>query len=366
MISPSRRPSLARVSTPRTIAAGLLLALTPGHAQEDPFGPIPAALPLSLTWNPSQIEIQSERPDEHGPTGVLGEHPVPAGVWQFSYRYIREDFGGLQDGKRPLTKQDAFDLGYLRTPISQTRETHLISALYGSTDRLSILITIPWVSNVMNFEESDGDAFDQRTIGLSDLKVTGLYRLTEKEGGGGLHANMGVSLPTGSHDERGELPGSGGNNVKLPYPMQLGSGTLDFSPGLTWVHLDEGMSWGAQLTQVVRFQENSDDYRLGSETHATTWVARQFKDDLSGSLRIAWEHVDDYSGEDPELPVYVGSSQDPHAQGGDRLHLFLGMNYTQPGGHRFSGEIGGPVFQDLNGPQLETDIIYRLGWQFSF
>ena len=31
-----------------------------------------------------------------------------------------------------------------------------------------------------------------------------------------------------------------------------------------------------------------------------------------------------------------------------------------------AGEFGGPIFQDLNGPQLETDIIYRVGWQFSF
>ena len=60
------------------------------------------------------------------------------------------------------------------------------------------------------------------------------------------------------------------------------------------------------------------------------------------------------------------SSPSPAAQGGDRLHFFLGVNHTHPGGHRFAGELGGPIFQDLNGPQLETDIIYRIGWQFSF
>ena len=114
------------------------------------------------------------------------------------------------------------------------------------------------------------------------------------------------------------------------------------------------------------YTENSDDYGLGNETRATAWVARQFRPDLSGSLRIAWEHLGDYTGADPRLDPNVGPSMDPAAQGGDRLHIFLGVNYTHPGGHRFAGEMGGPIFQDLNGPQLETDIIYRIGWQFSF
>lgn len=353
----------------------LLAAAAPILAQGDPSAPLPS-LPQPelatpgpvvppLVLSASQIEVEAERPDKHGPIGVIGEHPMYEGAWQFSYRYEREDFGGLLDGKSEVSKQDVFDQGYSRAPGSLTRERHLLTALYGYSEQLSFLMTIPWISNDMRFDTPGGGTFSRRTIGMGDVLLQGLYRLREK-GEGGLHLNVGVSLPTGSHDEQDTLPGSGGNTVKLPYPLQLGSGTVDVHPGLTWVYLDEETSWGTQLIQTLRYTENSDDYGLGNETRATAWVARQFRPDLSGSLRIAWEHLGDYTGADPQLDPNVGPSMDPAAQGGDRLHFFLGVNHTHPGGHRFAGELGGPIFQDLNGPQLETDIIYRIGWQFSF
>jgi len=349
----------------RTRILLLLTAAAPALAQGDPERPTPSAPVPPLTLGARQIEVEAERPDLHGPIGVIGEHPMYDGAWQFSYRYEREDFGGLLDGKSGVSKKDVFDQGFSRAPGSLTREKHLLTALYGYSEQLSLLVTIPWVSNDMRFENPGGGTFSARTIGMGDVLLQGLYRLREK-GDGGLHLNVGVSLPTGSHDEKDTLPSSGGNTVKLPYPMQLGSGTVDVHPGLTWVHLDEGTSWGTQLIQTLRYTDNSDGYGLGNETRATAWVARQFRPDLSGALRGAWEHLDDYTGFDDELDASIGPSLDPDAQGGDRLHFFLGVNYTHPGGHRFAGEFGGPIFQDLNGPQLETDIIYRVGWQFSF
>jgi hypothetical protein len=348
-----------------TRSLALLSLATPLLAQGDADWPTPSSPVPPLVLRASGTYVEADRADLHGPIGVMGEHPVSEGAWQFSYRYERQDYGGLLDGKSELSEQDVFDEGYTRTPSDMTRETHLLTALYGYSEQLSVLITIPWISTEMNFDTDSGGSFDARTIGMGDVQLSGLYRLREK-GDGGLHLNLGVSLPTGSHDEAQALPGSGGNTVKLPYPLQLGSGTVDVRPGLTWVHLDDETSWGTQLLQTLRFTENSDGYGIGNETRATAWVARQFREDLSGSLRIAWEHIDDYSGQDDSLDPDLGPSQDPNAQGGDRLHFFLGVNYTHPGGHRFAGEMGGPIFQDLNGPQLETDIIYRIGWQFSF
>ena len=43
-----------------------------------------------------------------------------------------------------------------------------------------------------------------------------------------------------------------------------------------------------------------------------------------------------------------------------------GFDSPYPIADRFAGEIGGPIFQDLNGPQLETDVIYSIAWRFSF
>ena len=35
-------------------------------------------------------------------------------------------------------------------------------------------------------------------------------------------------------------------------------------------------------------------------------------------------------------------------------------------GHRLAAEVLVPVYQRLNGPQMETDWIVTVGWQFAF
>ena len=70
-----------------------------------------------------------------------------------------------------------------------------------------------------------------------------------------LHANVGLSFPTGSINERDKNPMSMGNNVRLPYPMQNGSGTYDFLPGLTYIGKQEVWSWGAQASGVGTYRE---------------------------------------------------------------------------------------------------------------
>lgn len=348
------------------LAACCLVA--PALAQDADL-PLPSTPPVSIPTvklgRKAQLQVEVERPDLVGPFGVLGENPLEEGALQFSYRYVREDFEGLQDGRSEIPDEDVFDEGFERLPTKLVREQHLFTALYGYSDSLSLLMSIPWMSNSMDFETEAGEAFDARTIGLGDVVLTGLYELRDKEEGS-VHLNLSVSVPTGSHDERDVLPGSGENSVKLPYPLQLSSGTVDVTPGVTYVHLADQTSWGAQGRVTLRPTENSDDYALGNEAFATAWVSRQFKEDLSGSLRVEWAHAEDYRGQDPALDPSADPSQDPDAQGGDYVKLMLGVNYSHMGGHRFGAEVGGPLFQDLNGPQLESDIVYLVGWHFSF
>ena len=58
---------------------------------------------------------------------------------------------------------------------------------------------------------------------------------------------------------------------------------------------------------------------------------------------------------------------DPDFYGGDRADLLLGVNLAgQKGvtcGHRVAAEFGVPFFQQLNGPQMETDYTFTFGWQ---
>ena len=44
-----------------------------------------------------------------------------------------------------------------------------------------------------------------------------------------MHLNLGLIIPSGSHDETDSTPLSSGQSQKLNYALQLGSGTVDVS-----------------------------------------------------------------------------------------------------------------------------------------
>ena len=61
---------------------------------------------------------------------------------------------------------------------------------------------------------------------------------------------------------------------------------------------------------------------------------------------------------------------DPNLRAGHRIDMLGGVNFVVPlgplGEHRIALEAGAPVYQWLDGPQLETDWRVIAGWQFAF
>lgn len=98
--------------------------------------------------------------------------------------------------------------------------------------------------------------------------------------------------------------------------MQLGSGTYDLKPGLTYVGQWKRWSWGGQFIPTFRIGENSEGYTLGNRMDLTTWVAYRWLPSLSTSFRLAaasWSNID---GRDDEIEVGMSPAADPKAQGG--------------------------------------------------
>ena len=72
----------------------------------------------------------------------------------------------------------------------------------------------------------------------------------------------------------------------------------------------------------------------------------------------------------PPAPSMIPTA-DPDLRGGKNVQLLGGLNFYIPlgeflGKHRFAIEGGGPVFQELKGPQLEQDYTVIVGWQKAF
>jgi len=159
------------------------------------------------------------------------------------------------------------------------------------------------------------------------------------------------------------MPVSITNNIKAGYPMQLGSGTWDLIPSITYADSTDRFGWGFQANYRWRLGENDNDYTLGNVLQALGWGKYAMTPKLSGigKLTIAdWGRID---GQDPELNPDLAPTTDPNATGGTRVDLSLGLNGVLGKAHVLGIELGVPVYQDLNGPQLETDWIFSFSYQ---
>jgi hypothetical protein len=326
------------------------------------------------------------RPDDHAPIGVMGDHYHEAGEWMLSYRLMRMDMAGNRDGTDDIDPDDIvtgvpnrfagspMQPPTLRVvPTEMTMDMHMFGAMYAPNDRLTLMFMTNYRVNEMDHLTYAGPAgtevlgtFTTRSEGLGDSSVTGLLRLREDEDSR-LHATLGLSVPTGSITETDDIltPMGTRPTPRLPYPMQLGSGSWDPIVGLTWTGFGETTSYGVQWRSTFRVHDNDEDYRLGDEHRLTGWYAWRLSDPVSVSLRLEGYHRGNISGMDPAIMAPVQTA-DPDRQGIDRLAAGAGINWSLPADHRLAAELMVPVYQDLDGPQLETDWNLTVGWQWAF
>ena len=332
---------------------------------------------FALSFGTTVLADTSHRADSHGPIGVMGDHMHKKGEWMFSYRYMLMEMDGNLDGDSGVGTDKILE-DYMVAPENMTMEMHMLGAMYAPSDDLTLMLMVPVINNEMDHTmQMMGDMgmmpmrseFTTETDGVGDVKVGGLYRLNQTDHST-LILNMTLSLPTGSIDEKDVTGMSEGNKVQLPYSMQLGSGTYDLKPGLTYTNSQPTYSWGAQTTATLRLDENDNDYTLGDRMMMTAWYARPFANTLSWSLRGVYEYWDDIDGENKKLNPMMKNmtpTADPDLRGGQRVDLAVGINWIIPGSatNRLALELIKPVYQDLNGPQMEADYSLLVGWQLS-
>ena len=115
--------------------------------------------------------------------------------------------------------------------------------------------------------------------------------------------------------------------------------------------------------------ENDDGYAWGDKYGVTGWVAFQWAPWISTSVRFDAMTQDAIKGIDRNIVAPVQTAN-PDTYGGERVDAFFGVNLVgQSGvwrGHRLALEVGAPIHQDLNGPQLQTDWTLTVGWQKVF
>ena len=304
----------------------------------------------------------------HAPLGVIGDHLHKKGEFMLSYRYMRMEMEGSRIGTRRVSARDIVGSmsqpgQFIVVPTSMSMDMHMLGGMYGLSDSVTLMGMASYVSNSMNHLIRNGREFTTESEGLGDTKISALVRLLD-DGRHKAHWKIGLSLPTGSTTERDDTPAMA--NAFLPYPMQIGSGTYDLLPAITYTGRSNTLTWGAQFSAVIRTGDNDEGYTLSDQLGATTWLAKDLSDHFSVSIRLSHQDKDSIDGRNSVLNPRMVQTANPALQAGKRTDLTLGANYLFKNESRLALEYGRPVQQDLVGPQLEVDSAFTLGWQKAF
>jgi hypothetical protein len=120
---------------------------------------------------------------------------------------------------------------------------------------------------------------------------------------------------------------------------------------------------------TFRTGENDNGYTLGDRYDVTTWASKMVSNSTSLSFRLDLSDWDNIDGADTKLlAMPTVPTKDPNLRGGTRVDALVGVNFVPPGltSLRLAAEVGVPVYQKLDGPQLETDMVFTLGGQYTF
>ncbi len=347
------------------LLAGALLLLTSPSLARDDSGPSPY------------------RADGHAPIGVMGDHLHGRGEFMLSYRFMPMGMSGLRDGTETLDDQTALQTAnpffgnpdqppFQRIlPREMRMDMHMVGSMYGLTDRLTLMAMGMFTANTMtldthNMPGAPIGSFETTSSGYSGASVSAMVGLAD--GAVRSHLILGLGIPGGSLDARGEalLPNGMRREVRLPYAMQIGSGSFAALPGIVIQTTRGNLTFGGQLRGHLPLGDNSEDYRRGNHTLATGWFMLQPTPAVAFSLRVQADWMDALEGRDAMIAGPVPTA-DPANYGGTRLSGYLGLNLAGQSGvlreHRLAFELGLPLYQDLNGPQMERTWTLTVGWQ---
>ncbi len=295
------------------------------------------------------------------PIGIMGYHLHPEGDWMMSYSYMQMDMAGNRDGTDAVSTPLP---GYMISPLSMDMDMHMLGVMTGYSDSLTLMAMLPVMQNKMTLlNNMNSSEFSTESSGIGDVKLSAIMPLNKD-----WLASLGFNLPTGSISTKDVTPMSSGASVQLPYPMQLGSGSVELSAGLIYVDGTMEAQWGNKLDGVIRLNDNNHGYRLGNYIQFTSWYSRRLNHQSSVSLRFKLQSKGNISGAETAASVNPAMvpTADPDLRGGTRADILLGFNYQLNQHYLLGVEMGVPVYQNLDGPQLEVDSILQLGLQYDF
>ncbi len=333
--------------------------------------------------------------DDHGdhtkiPAGVYGAGMVGAGRFMLTYTpsfmHMEGNYVGssrvsdiaILNTRTPMPVMMGMMMmnNYRIIPTSMDTQMHMVHAMYGVTDWLNIMVMSSYQQKSMTmttYNMMGTGIIGSSTAsaeGFGDTMVNTLWRLYQ-DPIHHFHLNLGLALPSGSTTQTVTMLSPMGTfmTMRANYGMQLGTGTVDFLPGATYTgHLNQ-WSWGAIYRGRVALENNSEGYHYGYQQELSGWGGYTWVPGITTTFRVAGSTQDVIHGADAQISGLMQGTN-PLFYGGKRIELFGGFELDGApyhlGNTHIALEGGGPVYQDLNGPQLgrawQINVAARIGF----
>ena len=343
--------------------------------------------------------------DGHLPAGVMFGHTLAkAGDIMLGYRYQwNSQSGALLNGLDRVSNNAVIANGCGKAPCYLAPENmamhmHMLDLMVAPTDWLTLMLMPQFMDMSMGFQtlsetypnlehNLSGHYFHHlqnghETGGIGDLGMYSLFKLFDYDIHH-LHVTAGFSTPTGDVNIqlRHNHAIDGGY---IHYGMQLGSGTWDFKPSLTYTGQLDQIYWGAQVNGTIRMEgHNKSGYALGDLFQATAWGSYSFNPWLTASIRGIYTLQGRINGEfngansDSDNPftnpdgtftsiLKYGPMDYPQNYGGRLWDVGFGLNAVVPSGILAGNQVAvewlQPVSTNVNGYQLDRDGALSFTW----
>lgn len=317
---------------------------------------------------------------DYAPVGMMISHVHEKGQWMLSYRYSMSRLEGNQSGTDKMLDEAVFT-NYLLAPSRMNMQMHMLMGMYGLTPRITLMAMFSYMQQSMLMEmfptgSSHHHGSDplheqhaQASNGMGDTRLYVLWGLPNCRSHQFM-INLGLSMPTGSIIQKGNANDVIYAGRHLPYSMQLGSGSLDILPGLTYLYRSGKWSVGNQLSAVMRYFDNKLGYRRGHEASFNSWVSYRCFSFFSSSLRMEASVSGAIVGQDKNVYAQFEPAADPHNYGGHFVSLYGGTlfhpTFQMLKQHRFGIEMGLPVYQYVQGVQQRQQFTVFGSWIVMF
>ncbi len=327
----------------------------------------------------------------HAPAGVMFDHMLgKSGDVMVGARYMYgTQSGNMLQGSNNVSDQAIVNNGCngspcFTTPTGMNMNMIMVDLMYAPKDWLTLMLMPQFVDMDMTTRALNGapsatveqqalinhHALHEHTTG--GIGDTGMYAMVKlfDQSIHHIHGTVGISAPTGDVDVKFRDTHRIDAGFQH-YGMQLGSGTWDFKPSITYTGNIDKYSWGAQLNGTIRLEDkNKSGFAFGDMFQSTAWGSYKLLNWLSSSVRGVYTVQGSNKGEFNGTFNKLGPVDYASSYGGRYWDVGFGLNAFVPTGNlqgnSLSFEWLQPVSDDVNGYQLQREGALSATWSYAF